>query len=166
MYTLCLNSKFYTVLRVNVMTYSKKMRKSQLINKPTFHWIVLCVTYWPSTELSIKKQVHLVKDIGISPWPVDGLNSEQMRRPEEAGGRLSKSITKCHGGFELVGVRVAVQFQSQFPAEWEPAPDRWIWPSRPRLSSPEEWGRSAAMVRGTWGQYVAVSFRLQLTSRT
>ena len=29
------------------------------------------VTYWPSTEPSIKKHVHPVEDIGISPWPVD-----------------------------------------------------------------------------------------------
>ena len=55
-----------------------------------------------------------------------------------------------------VGVRVAVQFQSQLPAEWEPAPDRGLGSSGPRLSSPAEWGRSAAKVRGTWGQYVAV----------
>ena len=29
------------------------------------------VTYWPTTEPSIKKQVHPIEDIGISPWPVD-----------------------------------------------------------------------------------------------
>ena len=34
----------------------------------------------------MKKQVLPVEDIGISPWPVDGLNSVQMRRPREAGG--------------------------------------------------------------------------------
>ena len=45
------------------------------------------VTYWPSTEPSIKKQMHPVEDIGILPWPVDGLNSVRMRRPQEAGGR-------------------------------------------------------------------------------
>ena len=65
-------------------------------------------------------------------------------------------ITGCLRQFELVGVRVAVHFQSQLPAEWEPAPDRGLRPSGPRLSSPAEWGRSAALVRGTWGQYVAV----------
>ena len=29
------------------------------------------VTYWPLTQPSIKKQVHSVEDIGVSPWPVD-----------------------------------------------------------------------------------------------
>ena len=65
-------------------------------------------------------------------------------------------ITRCHRRLELVGVWVAVQFQCQLPAEWEPTPDRGLGPSRPRLSSLAEWGRSAAIVRGTWGQYVAV----------
>ena len=40
--------------------------------------------------------------------------------------------------------------------QWEPAPDRGLGPSGPRLSSPAEWGRSAAIVRGSWCQYVAV----------
>ena len=38
----------------------------------------------------------------------------------------------------------------------EPTRDRGLGPSGPRLSSPAEWGRSATMTRGTWGQYVAV----------
>ena len=39
----------------------------------------------------------------------------------------------------------------------EPAPDRGLAaPSDPWLSSPAEWERSAAIVRGSWGQYVAV----------
>ena len=57
---------------------------------------------------------------------------------------------------------------------WEPAPDWGLAAlNDPRLSSPAEWERSAAIVRGTWGQYVAVCsvsnsplFRLQLTSHT
>ena len=58
----------------------KKIKTFKLIN-----WII--VTYWPSTQLSIKKQVHLVEDIGVSPWPVDGLNSVQLWRPQETGER-------------------------------------------------------------------------------
>ena len=38
----------------------------------------------------------------------------------------------------------------------EPAPDRGLGPSGHRLSSAAEWGRSDAIVKGTWGQYVAV----------
>ena len=40
--------------------------------------------------------------------------------------------------------------------QWEPAWDRGLEPSGLRLNSPAEWGRSAAIVRGTWVQYVAV----------
>ena len=41
--------------------------------------------------------------------------------------------------------------------QWEPAPDRGLAAlSDPRLSSKAEWERSAAIVRGTRGQYVAV----------
>ena len=52
-------------------------------------------------------------------------------------------------------------------AEWEPAPDRGLglsvthsWAAKPECK------RSAAMIRKTWGQYVAVCPRLQLTSHT
>ena len=77
-------------------------------------------------------------------------------------------ITRYHRRFELVGVpgrqssvRVAITVQvpvavgDKMPL-WEPAPDRGLGLSGPRLNSPADWGRSAAMVRGTWGQYVAV----------
>ncbi len=54
-----------------------------------------------------------------------------------------------------------------YPAEWEPAPDRVLrplvthgWAAQPECE------RSAAMVRRTWGQYVAICPRLQLTSHT
>ena len=65
-------------LRLEICFQCSKNQKQNL--KPN-------VTYWPSTEPSIKKQVHLVEDIGISPWPVDGLNLVQMQRPQEADAR-------------------------------------------------------------------------------
>ena len=64
-------------------------------------------------------------------------------------------ISRCHRQFELVGissveVRVAVRgSENQLPAEG-------LGPQDPRLSSPAEWERSASIVRGTRGQYVAV----------
>ena len=64
-------------------------------------------------------------------------------------------ITRCHRRFELVGVSCSWS-SSCSSRQWEPAPDRGFGPSGPRLSSPAEWGRSAAIVRWTWGQYVAV----------
>ena len=53
------------------------------------------------------------------------------------------------------------------PAEWEPAPDRGLGPSVTHSwAAQPECERSAAMVRRTWGQYVAVCPRLQLSSHT
>ncbi len=53
------------------------------------------------------------------------------------------------------------------PAEWESAPDRGLGPSVTHgWAAQPEWERSAAMVRRTLGQYVAVCLRLQLTSHT
>ena len=54
------------------------------VSEMTLH---IFVTYWPSTQPSIEKQVHPVEDIKIWPWHVDGLNSVQMRRPQVAGVR-------------------------------------------------------------------------------
>ena len=48
--------------------------------------------------------------------------------------------------------------------QWEPAPDRGFGPSGPRLSSLAEWGRSAAIVRGIWGQYVNMLHSLAVSN--
>ena len=51
---------------------------------------------------------------------------------------------------QVVGDGVAVRgSENQLPAEG-------LSPQEPRLSSPAEWERSAAIVWATWGQYVAV----------
>ena len=65
-------------------------------------------------------------------------------------------ITRCHRRLELVGVSCSWSLSCN-SRQWEPAPDRGLATlSDPRLSSPAEWERSAAIVRGTWGQYVVV----------
>ena len=65
-------------------------------------------------------------------------------------------ITRCHRRFELVGVSYSWS-SSCCSRQWEPAPDRvFAALVDPRLSSPAEWERGAAIVRGIWGQYVAV----------
>ena len=137
------------------------------------------VTYWPSAEPSIKKQVHPVEDIGISPWPVDvvefGADAYANRKQvKQLYNQVSNNyITRCYRRLELVGVRgrqadsqfrsfevrVAVPVGDKMP-EWEPLPDRWLGFSGLRLSSPAEWGRSAAMVRGTWGVNVLQSLSI------
>ena len=64
-------------------------------------------------------------------------------------------INQCHRRFELVGVSCSWS-SSRSSRQWEPAPDRGMGPSGRWLGSPAEWGRSVSIVRGTWGQYVAV----------
>ena len=65
-------------------------------------------------------------------------------------------IIRCHRWLDLVGVSCSWSLNCS-SRQWEPAPDRGIAAlGDPRLSSPAEWERSAAIVRGTWSQYVAV----------
>ena len=84
-----------------------------------------------------------------------------MRTPTRSRWMSNENITRCYRrlGSVLVGDRM--------PAEWEPPPDRGLGPSVTHgWASLPECERSAAMVRRTWGQSVAVCPRLQLTSHT
>ena len=98
--------------------------------------------------------MHPVEGIRVSSWLWTGW----IRCNCDATGSKWTSnnyITRCHRrfgwvGVSLIGVWVAVRgSENQLPAEG-------LGPQDPRLSSPAEWERSAAIVRGTWGQYVAV----------
>ena len=60
------------------------------------------VTYWPSTEPSIKKQLHPVEyHLDLWTW----LNSVQMRTPTGSRWMSNNYITRCHRRLESVGVR-------------------------------------------------------------
>ena len=59
-------------------------------------------------------------------------------------------ITRCDRRLGLVGVSYSWS-SSCSSRQWEPAPDRGLVAlSDPRLNSPAEWERSAAIVRETW----------------
>ena len=83
-----------------------------------------------------------------------GISAQTARHDDDdvspTGSRWMSNnyITPCHRQFKLVGVSV-LEFELQFEAVRTS-------PQDPRLSSPAEGERSAAIVRGTWGQYVAV----------
>ena len=109
--------------------------------------------------------MHPVEDIGISPWPVDVVEFGTDVYTHRSRLTSDNHITRCHRRLESVGVPAAVG--DRMPAEWELAPDWGLvpsvthgWAAQPRLE------RSAAMVRRTLGQYIAVCLRLQLTSHT
>ena len=123
-------------------------------------------------HLCNRKQVHPIEDVRISPWPVDvaefGADVYAQRKQvyvKQLYNQVSQTawVSSRQWVRVAVGVRVAVLVGDKMP-EWEPALDRGLGPSGPRLSCPAEWGRGSAMVRGTWGQYVTVSLRLQLTT--
>ena len=91
------------------------------------------VTYWLSTEPSIKKQVHPVEGIGISPWPVDGLNSVQRRRKQVQVKQLYNEEP------QTTSVRVAISWSSR-QAEFSSSCSH-------SSSSSRSWGQDA-VVRG------------------
>ena len=94
--------------------------------------ILLFVTYWPSTESSIKKQVHPVEDIGISPWPVDVVEfgADAYAHRKQVG--VKQLYNQVPPTAWVDSVRGAVPVGDKMP-EWEPAPDRWLeQPSRMR----------------------------------
>ena len=114
------------------------------------------VTYWPSTQPSIKKQVLLVQDIEDITLTCGRVEFDAHATPTGSRWMSNNYITRCHRRFELVGVSCSWS-SSRSSRQREPAPDRGLAAlSDPRLSSPAEWEKSAALVRGTWGQYVTV----------
>ena len=100
-----------------------------------------------------------------------------MRTPTGSRWVSNNYITRCHSGLQSVlefELQLQLQLESvsvavgdRMPAEWEPAPDRGLGPSVTYgwAAQPER-ERSAAMVRRTLGQYMAVYPLLQLTSHT
>ena len=113
------------------------------------------VTYWPSTQASIKKQVHPGRRYRGITLTCGRVEFGAIATPTVSRWMSNNYISRCHRRLGLVGVSCSWS-SSCCSRQWEPAPDRGLGPSGPRLSSLAEWGRSAAIVRGTWGQYVAV----------
>ena len=94
---------------------------------------ILCVIYWPSTELSIKRCTCV--------------NKQKNSRSRWA---LNNNITRCPGRFESAGEKMP---------KWEPVADKGLWAlSDPRMSNPA-WMRKKCCYgrRRTWGQYISLS---------
>ena len=126
------------------ITYTASIQKLELRSSS--------VTYWPSTEPSIKRCTCVnkqrnswnrcirlkISEYHLDPWT--WLNSVQMHTPTGT----SNYITRCHRRlegvrvwqFERVGVRVAVPVGERMPAEWEPALDRGLGLSGPTVEQP------------------------------
>ena len=135
-----MSNKDKVIFSLGYQSEKKQNKKDQLfLFKPIlFALKAHSVTYWPSTELTIKrctcvnkwKQVYVKQKYNQD---TDGLSQLEI------GCQRSENQLQTDG----LGPSVAHGWAAQPESE-----------------------RSAAMVRRTWGQYVAVCPRLQLTSHT
>ena len=126
-----------------------------------FFWhINLCVIYWPSTQPSIKKKVYPVEDIEDITLTCERVEIGAITTPTGSRWVSNNYITRCHRRLELVGVRSWGQLVGVRVANWgsqnQLQREGAAALSDPRLSRPAEWEKCAAIVRGTWGQYVVV----------
>ena len=97
-------------------------------NEAIIRWIWLTkkiatvVTYWPSTEPSIKRQVHPVEDVTLTCGRIE-FGTDAM--PTRSKRMSNNYITRCHRRLELVGVSCS-RSSSCSSRQWEPAPDRGL----------------------------------------
>ena len=103
------------------------------------------VIYWPSTELSIKRCTCVNKRRNSGSWCT-----------------LDNYITRCHRRLGAIPVGVSWREDVELRASGRQMALGSQWPT---VEQPR-WERSAAMVRRTLGQYVAVCPCLQLNSHT
>ena len=113
--------------------------------------------------------MHPVEDIGISPWPVEVVefDADAYAHRKQVDVRKLYNQVPQTAWVSLFELQLQLESVRDKMPEWEPAPGRGLehsvthgWAAQAKCE------RSAAMVRGTLGQYVVVYPRLQLTSHT
>ena len=120
------------------------------------------VTYWPSTQPSIEKLVHPVKDITLTCRRVEfGTDA----RPTRSRWMSNNYITRCHRRFELVVVSCCWSSSCSL-RQWEPASSRRLGPSRPPVEQPSRMRKKCCYSQRNWGSISCSLFSLQLTSNT
>ena len=109
--------------------------------------------------------MHPVEDIGLSPWPVNGLNSCDAHRKQVGGKQLYNRVPQTVWGSwssrQAQFISSCSHSLSSSRSWGQDAVVRAIarqraWALRTPVEHPAEWERSVAMVRGNWDQYVAV----------
>ena len=122
----------------------------------------ISVIYWPPTRaLSNKKRICVNNRWIQSKISVDGLNWVRIgrhRKQVDVKQWYNPGATGSQwvGDQSLESVVAVRNSENQLPAD--------VGPPGPRLSSPAERERSAAIARRAGGQYVAVLVNLHLTS--
>ena len=131
-------------------------------NLPSFLYRSI-VTYWPSIQPSIEKQLHLVEDIKVKPWHLAG-----WIRCKCNAHRKQVDFKQWYNAVarrvELVGVK-QLKFELQFDAVRISSQQR-AGPQDPRLSSPPEWEKKCCWRQRNLGSICYSLFSLQLTSHT
>ena len=130
---------------------NRRMRMRILMNFKKFNdWqkdspCAVSVTYWPSTEPSIKRCTCV--------------NKRKQVDVRQLYNQVPQTVWVSQFQLELESVGYKMP-------NWEPAAEGFAPSVTHGWAAQPECERSAAMVRRTWGQYVAACTRLQLTSHT
>ena len=142
---------------------------------PLYVWLV--VTYWPSTEPSIKKRVHPVKDIGISPWPVDGwiLCRCDAHRKQVSIKHLYNQVPQMiwvSWGSREAGFSSSCSHSSSSSHSWgqdaivRASARQRAWALRTPVEQPSRMRKKCCYGQRNLGSICGSLFHLQLTSHT
>ena len=108
--------------------------------------------------------MYMVEDIGISPWPVDVVDAYAHRKQVDVRKLYNQvpqtAWVSSSSGCSWSQLETRCRIESQRQTEGFGPSVTHGWAAQPECE------RSAAMVRITLGQYIAVCPRLQLTSHT
>ena len=123
----------------------------------------MIVTYWPSTQPSIVKQVYRrYQDITLTCGRVEFGADTTLTRSRWMSNNY---ITRCHRQFELVGVN-CIWSSSCNSRQWEPAPRRGLGPAGPPVEQPSRMRKKCCYSQRNFGSICCSLFSLQLTSHT
>ena len=109
--------------------------------------------------------MHLVEDVGISPWPVEVIEFSVDAYAHRKQVDVKQLYNQVPQTVWVSWVRVAVPVGDKMP-EWEPAPDRGLGPSGPTVEQPSRMRKKCCYGQRNLGSICCSLFRLQLTSHT
>ena len=112
-----------------------------------------------------KQQVHHAKDIRVSAWPVEVLNSVQLRRPPEAGWR-QKLYNPVPQTVWISWSQLQWEFTLQFEAMRTSSRQRACGPQWPPVEQPSRMRKKSCYSQRNLGSICCRLLRLQLTSHT
>ena len=119
------------------------------------------VTYWPLTELSIKKQVHLVEDVEDITLTCGQVEFSAHATPTGSRWASNNYITGWISWSQLL-----LEFKLQFEAVRTSSRQRACGPQWPLVEQPSRMRKKWYYSQRNLGSICCSLFRLQLTSQT